>query len=287
MVKVFISYLTINLLSLLAQCNLVDGFVLNPSKINSFVTTETYRPNIIKAITPTGPLPSSPSRLNLSETDLVDITASSEDARKLFFLWFFGGSGGGGIAVAAFPKMYDRFQTMRSLKDVGPTLGGTPLGLSPLCLYPRDLYLADVEKVLSNDTPVERMVADGPKDSFWADMGYLRFEAFAAANSDCDALAVRAVFDALTTSTSTVEPDSAQELLDRFKTDIPAFKRTLLGSKAAGYSAISVLLFLLGLTAYVSGEALATGWFPDWPGNANFPIGLVSPGVWTIPEYWI
>jgi len=292
MVKMFITFLTITLL-LLTRCNLVDGFLHNPPKISSFLSTKTYRYKITKAITPPIPLlsSSSPSILNLFEnlfeTDLVDLPSASGDARALFYLWFFGGSGGGGIAVAAFPKMYDRFQTMRSLKDVGPTLGGTPLGLSPFCGYPRDLYLADVEKILGNTSPVEKMVEDGPKDSFWADMGYLRFEAFAAANSDCDPLAVRAVFDSLTTSTSTVVPDTAQELLDKFRTDIPAFKRTLLVSKATGYSAIGVLLFLLGLTAYVSGEALATGWFPEWPGNTNFPIGLVSPGVWTIPEYWI
>jgi hypothetical protein len=117
--------------------------------------------------------------------------------------------------------------------------------------------------------------------------GYLRFEAFKAANKNCNPLALRAIFDAMTTSTSTVEPDVAQELLDTFKNDIGAFKSTLLKSKAQGYAAIGLLLFLLGLAANVSGEALAAGWFPEWPGNDNFPVGLVNPGVWTIKDYWI
>jgi len=132
-------------------------------------------------------------------------------------------------------------------------------------------------------------VKTGPMDSFWAEMGYLRYEAFEKANEGCNPLTIRVVFDSLTTSTSTVEPDTAQDLLDNYRTDGVGekFKRTLLVSKLGGWSAIGVLVFLLGLTAYVSGEALAKGWFPDWPGNMNFPVGLVSPGVWTIPDYWI
>jgi hypothetical protein len=149
------------------------------------------------------------------------------------------------------------------------------------------LSLSDVEKVLNQKIKVEQMVSRGPMDSFWAQRGYLRYEAFVQANQNCNPLAVRAIFDALTTSTSTVEPDVAQELLDSFKGDVGAFKRELLKSKVKGYAAIGTLLILLGLAADVSGEALAGGWFPEWPGNDNFPVGLVSPGVWTIPDYWI
>ena len=274
MVSIEITSLTTTALLLWAQCNIVNGFTVLPSKATSSLPSS---PHAYKTST----------NLHLSETDLSTLTANPEDARRLFYLWFFGGSGGGGIAVAAFPQMYSRFRTMRALKDEGPTLGGEPLGLSPLCGYPRDLTLPDLEKVLSNTTPVQTMIEEGPKDSFWAEMGYLRFEAFAAANEGCNPLTVRAVFDSLTTSTSTVEPDSAQELLERFRTDVSGFKATLLKSKATGWSAIGVLGFLLGLAGYVCAEALAKGWFPEWPGNANFPVGLVDPGVWTIPEYWI
>jgi|AntRauTorckE5430_2_1112549.scaffolds.fasta_scaffold00775_7 hypothetical protein len=225
----------------------------------------------------------STTALALTEINMEEV----ESYRKLFYLWFFGGSGGGGIAIAAFPAMYTRFDAMRSLKNEGPTLGGESIGLSPLCLYPRDLSLSDVEKVLNQKIKVEQMVSRGPMDSFWAQRGYLRYEAFVQANQNCNPLAVRAIFDALTTSTSTVEPDVAQELLDSFKGDVGAFKRELLKSKVKGYAAIGTLLILLGLAADVSGEALAGGWFPEWPGNDNFPVGLVSPGVWTIPDYWI
>ena len=165
--------------------------------------------------------------------------------------------------------------------------------LSPLCLYPQDIALKDFSKIINNKMTVEQMVKKGPKDSFWAERGYLRYEAFEAANPNCNPLALRAIFDALTTSTSIVEPDVAQELLISFRGDgdgiagVELFKWTLLKSKFSGYGAIGFLLFLLGLAAATSAEALAKGWFPEWPGLVNFPVGLVDPGVWTIPDYWI
>lgn len=176
---------------------------------------------------------------------------------------------------------------MRSLKGEGPTLGGEGIGLSPLCGFPEDLKLADVQKIFNNKMSVERMVKIGPKDSFWAEKGYLRFEAFEAANKNCNPLALRAIFDSLTTSTSTVEPDNAQELLDAYKTDIEVFKSSAISSKVQGYFAIGTLLFLLGIAASVSAQALAQGWFPEWPGNDNFPVGLVDPGLLSIKDYWI
>ena len=227
---------------------------------------------------------SSPTKLNL-----VPESMSSDGARGLFFLWFFGASGGGGIAVSAFPQMIQNFKDVQGLKDVGPTLGGPKIGLSPLCGYPQDLCLADVEKILKNKMSTEDMVKKGPKDSFWAEKGYLRYEAFEQANKKCNPLAIRVVFDALTTSVSTVSPVIAQEALDSFRGEggIEVFKRTLLLEKSKGYSAIAFLLFLLGIAATTCATSLAIGWFPDWPGNDNFPIGLVSPGFWTIPDYWI
>jgi hypothetical protein len=228
---------------------------------------------------------SSSSKLNLApiSPDFMD----SEGARKLFFLWFFGASGGGGIAVGAFPQMYANFKDVRALKGVGPTLGGDKIGLSPLCGYPEDLCYDDVQKILNNKMTTEQMVAKGPKDSFWADRGYLRYEAFVAANKNCNPLALRAVFDSMTTSSSTVSPVTAQEALDTYRNDIGAFKNKLLASKFQGYSAIAFLLFLLSIAAATCAASLAQGWFPDWPGNDNFPVSLVSPGIWTIPDYWI
>lgn len=241
--------------------------------------------------------------LSLTDIDM----AEAESFRKYFYLWFFGGSGGGGIALTAFPAMYSRFSSMRSLASSTPTLGGPTIQLSPLCLYPQDISLKDFSQIINNKMTVEQMVQRGPKDSFWAEKGYLRYEAFEAANPNCNPLALRAVFDALTTSTSIVEPDVAQKLLISFRGDafsntgvgskelfeadvgsgVELFKWTLLKSKFSGYGAIGFLVFLLGLAAETSAEAFAKGWFPEWPGRENFPMGLVDPGVWTIPDYWI
>ena len=84
----------------------------------------------------------------------------------------------------------------------------------------------------------------------------------------------------MTTSTSIVEPDVAQELLDSFRDDINVFKSTLLACKLKGFSAIGLLVFLLGLAAAVSLDAFQKGWFPEWP-------GVFESGIWTIPNYWI
>lgn len=274
------------------QCPLIHAFTPNnhvspckPAKSSPTNTGQIRNHNINKSSQNSKILH---NKIFLSNVDMSDV----ESARKLFYLWFFGGSGGGGIAIAAFPDMYKRFMDMRSLgssssKDPRTIDNDETIGISPLCLYPEDLKLKDVQKILNNPMSVEKMVKLGPKESFWAERGYLRYEAFKAANRDCDPLAIRAVFDALTTSTSTVEPDLAQKLLDSFREDLPLFKRNLLWNKVKGYSAIALLLFLLALAASVSLESLAAGWFPDWPGRDNLPLGFIDPGFWTIPDYWI
>lgn len=254
-----------NLLSLVfATVSLIQCNAFTPLPTRS--TTLTRIPN-------TKSNPSS-SQLNV---EILSTLTESESARKLFFLWFFGASGGGGIAVGAFPNMYANFQGIRSLKGEGPTLGGEKIGLSPLCGYPEDLCLADVEKIFNNKMTAETMVKKGPKDSFWAEKGYLRLEAFQAANKNCNPLAVRAAFDAMTTSVATVSPVVAQEKLDSFKADINAFKTSLFLSKMKGYSAIGFLLFLLGIAAATCAASFRYGWFPEWPGD-----NLLS-----IPDYWI
>lgn len=279
------------LISLLStQCILhAFAFTVPPSTILLQTTNGMHMPTKSHiSITRTT---TSSTALSLTEIDM----AEAESFRKYFYLWFFGGSGGGGIALAAFPAMYSRFSSMRSLGDgdgdasSSTTLGGPTVGLSPFCLYPQDISFKDFEKIINNKMTVEQMVSRGPKDSFWAERGYLRYEAFEAANSKCNPLALRAIFDALTTSTSIVEPDVAQELLISFRGDggVELFKSSLLKSKFKGYSAIGFLLFLLGIAATTSAEALGKGWFPEWPGLENFPVGLVDPGVWTIPDYWI
>jgi hypothetical protein len=228
----------------------------------------------------------SSSSLYLSDPTAVD--AAVDSARKVFYLWFFGGSGGAGLGISAFPGMYRRFSALQSLQGQGPTLGGEDLGISPLCGLPEDLKRKDVEKILNKKMAVDQMVNKGPKDSFWAQRGYLRLEAFQAANKDCNPLAVRTVFDAMSTGTSNVEPDVAQKYLDDFKGDIESFKRTLLWSKFRGYGAIAAVMGLLGLTASVCGQALVDGWFPEWPGRENFPLSIFGdPGLMSIKDYWI
>ena len=147
------SAFTLLILSILSVAS--NGFVQNPSTFAKY---------------PIAAKRSTTARF-VSEIDM----AAVEDSRNLFYLWFFGGSGGGGIAIAAFPAMYERFSNMRSLKGQGPTAGGETIGVSPLCGFPEDLSLADVQKIFNNPMSVERMVETGPKDSFWAEVSYGNF----------------------------------------------------------------------------------------------------------------
>mmetsp|Transcript_5721 Transcript_5721/g.12460 ORF Transcript_5721/g.12460 Transcript_5721/m.12460 type:complete len:266 (+) Transcript_5721:37-834(+) len=221
---------------------------------------------------------------------LPESVTTFEDARGYFYLWFFGGSGGAGVALRQFPLQFEKFQQLYAMANEGQTEGGETVGISPLCLYPRDLSKADIAKVLNNKLSVELMVEKGPKPNYLSENGYLCFQSFEAANKGCNPLTIRAVFDAMSTGDN-VSPDVAQENLDAFSSDasLNAFKNALLKTKLAGFSSIAFLLFLLGpIVGSTCLDALAAGWFPDWPGTDSMPLSLLlGPGVWTIPQYWI
>lgn len=215
-------------------------------------------------------------------------TDTPEHARGYFYLWFVGGQGGATVALGQFPAQFAKFKSLFAISADGPTESGETVGLSPLCLYPRDISKADLDKVLSNKLSVEKMVANGPKPNYLSEKGYLCFASFADANSKCNPLTIRAVFDAMSTG-DIVDPSVAQSKLDEFRNDPSNFKNSLLKTKLAGFSSIAFLLFLLGpIVGETCLEAASCGWFPDWPGGANLPWSLLlGPGFWTIPQYWI
>lgn len=219
----------------------------------------------------------------------VAIPAAMEGARREFFLWFVGASGGAGIARSQFPKMYENTRITSSLKGVGPTAGGDMIPLNPFCFYPSDISKEDYKKIVNNRKSVEQIVDSGPKDSYLAELGYLTYPAFVAGNPGCNPLALRAIFDTFATGTNNVEPNVAQKAIDSFKADPSGatFANMLLVSKLRGFSAIFALLFLLGLADVIAFDAAYRGWFPEWPGKDNLPLGLINPGLWTIPQYWI
>jgi len=213
-----------------------------------------------------------------------------EESRTAFFIWFFGASGAAGIARSAFPRMYNQVSYVQGLKGAGPTLGGENLGLSPLCGYPEDLKVKDVEKILNMRMTVEQMVQKYPVEgNFLSRKGYLTFSAFETANRGANPLALRAIFDTFAQSTDVCAPDIAQQKLDAYKEDMALINGALLKSKLAGYSAIAVLLFLLGLADIVAAGHAWHGWFPEWPGGENFPLSIfnIETSPLTIPKYWI
>lgn len=227
-----------------------------------------------------------PTQTQRHATKLNLMDASSfEQSRAAFFVWFFGGSGAAGIALGAFPRMYQQAKDTQKLADQQSTENQGEM-LSVLGFPP--VPLKDVAAVVNNRLSVEQIIDRYPiKGNFLSARGYLVFEAFAEANSKENPLAVRAVFDSFATSTNVVEPDKAQELLDFYKIDILNFKQKLSVSKLVGLGSISTVVFLLAFAASVSAENALHGWFPDWPGADNLPWSLFDGSLATIPEYWI
>lgn len=208
-----------------------------------------------------------------------EILGDVESARGQFFLWFFGSSGGGGVALSSFPRMYKQVADIQSLKGVGPSLGGDTLGLSPLCGYPQDIAIKDIEKVVNNKMTVEEIVEKFPQvDNYLASKGYVTYKAFEQANSGCNPLAIRAVFDTFSQSTNVSDPRIAQQKLDLYKEDVFAINGALFKSKVTGFSAILTLLFLLGVAESIVLGHARDGWFHDWK---------LSDGILNIPDFWI
>lgn len=224
-----------------------------------------------------------------AEAEPGTVTAAMEGARREFLLWFVGASGGAGIARSQFPAMYKNVQAIKALEGVGPKIeGGEMCSLPFFCGYPEDISVADIQKVASNEMSTQEMADNGPKETWVQQTGYLTYDAFKQFNEDCNPLAVRAVFDTFATSTNSVAPLAAQEMLDEYKADPSgeAFKKAIIASKLTSVSSLVVLLFLLGLADVLAFGAASRGWFPEWPGNDHLPLGLIDPGLWTIPQYW-
>jgi hypothetical protein len=219
-----------------------------------------------------------------------EFASNIDESRTAFFIWFFGASGAAGIARSAFPRMFKQVTYIQGLKEQGPTMGGETLGLSPLCGYPEDLKVKDVEQILNNKLSVERVVEKYPiEDNFLSRKGYLTFAAFEQANGGANPLALRAIFDTFAQSTDCCNPDIAQQKIDSYKEDVTRVNGALTYAKLSGYSAIFVLLFLLGLADIVAAGHAWHGWFPEWPGGNNFPWCIFDKetGPLTIPNYWI
>jgi len=210
-----------------------------------------------------------------------------EEARTAFFVWFFGASGAAGIARGAFPRMYQQTKTILDLKDAQPMGRGETIGLSPLAGYPRDLYLDDVQAIVNDKRTVAQMVKQFPVEgNFLSKNGYLTFDAWAQVHAKRNPLTVRAIFDTFAQSTNVVNPEIAQQKLDQYRTDPNSVNGALVKSKLTSFSAIFVLLFLLGFADVQAADHAYHGWFPTWPGATNFPWSLSDSGLGEIPKYW-
>ena len=261
-------------------CNLVVACLLAVGGVDSFAPS-------------TMPLSFGSGSPTSSTTSLFVLDpAEMSGARTAFFLWFFGSSGGLGVALSAFPKLVSNFLEIRKLKGIGPTKDGERIGLSFLTGYPEDLYASDILNIANFPQSTEEIVKQYPiPNDFLSSRGYLTYAAFQqahAAQGQTNPLAVRAVFDAFSTS-DTVNPIVAQNKLDQLKKNPASIQTDLLKNKLSCYGAVLTLLFLLGLAELIAAGHAWQGWFPEWPGGVDFPTRLLEPnaGLQDIPKYWV
>jgi len=230
---------------------------------------------------------SSSSDSSASQLNLADLGV--EAARTTFPIWFFGAIGSGGLARPVFPRKFDEWRELQKLKGVGPTKGGPSLTLNPLCGYPEPIAIADLKAVIDNTIAIADLVASYPvEDNYMSSMGMLTGQAFDMANEDLNPLAVKAVFDSFGKG-SGVEPAIAQERLDEYRKDLSLVQTNLLQKALQDWAALIVLLFLIGLADTTTASLGYQGFFPEWPGGANFPWSMFTEpngSPFTIPDYW-
>ena len=208
-------------------------------------------------------------------------------ARAAFGLCFFGAAGSAAMGRSAIPQVWDKYQLTQSLKGQGPSLGGERIALPAVTGYPEDVRLADIQQIVSNNMTVAEMIETYPISGQWP--GYLCYETYVKANADSNPLAVRAVFESLSLASNIIQPATAQEALEAYKTDVDLLVENLRKSKALAVSAVLFLFVLLGLADYFALYHLYRGWFPEWPGAIDFPSALFDKdvGLFAIPKYWI
>mmetsp|Transcript_21752 Transcript_21752/g.60457 ORF Transcript_21752/g.60457 Transcript_21752/m.60457 type:complete len:274 (-) Transcript_21752:196-1017(-) len=235
----------------------------------------------------------SPSVQTTSTTSTTQryLMDETETARAAFALCSFGAVGSASLGREAFPIVWNKLKLTQSLQDQGPSQGGPVLELPWYTGYPTQaLCERDVQAVLKSAiqmTPA-KIIQDYPQPN-QPDF-FLTYEKFAAAlNNQHNPLAVRAVFESLSVNSELVTPQAAQETLQQYQGDLHLLQQNLVQKKVLSYSAVLVLVLILGLADYFALYHLYKGWFPDWPAAVDFPWHVLDSevGLLAIPKYWI
>lgn len=215
---------------------------------------------------------SSPStrRTSSSSSSLAVVdpqfAAELSTARAAFGLCFFGAAGTAALGRDAIPFVWKKFQATRALGGQGPVSGTSSetLGLSLVATgYPEDIRVQDLQDVIYSNWTVGEMVEQFPCETAMA--GYLSYECFRQANEGKNPLATRAVFESLAVGSDLVTPNKAQAALEAYQGDLSLIKDNLTKTKVLGFSAVFILVVLLGLADWFAVYHLYKGFFPEWP----------------------
>jgi len=233
-------------------------------------------------LSPVVATPRKPARAPLRPLRGIVPPTNVEDATAKFWIFLVFGNGGLGIGLAQIPTALRRLNEGMQLGG-GVSLGGPEIGIpSWALLYPEPVRVRDVAAVLKCPalTDLDRVVTEGPQDTFLATKGYLTFRAFAQAlpEDKYNKLAVRCVFDCFNGCQDQVSPDDARARLSKWADAeaqaaaatpqgqghggaAAAVARDALLAKANNYSAIGFFAFLIWLIADLIWEEAQMAFF--------------------------
>mmetsp|Transcript_61307 Transcript_61307/g.72809 ORF Transcript_61307/g.72809 Transcript_61307/m.72809 type:complete len:314 (-) Transcript_61307:98-1039(-) len=227
-------------------------FLLNPETLTSLATTTTIttvqtiqEASSISALLPTSQILS-----------LLAKKGDPEAARGIFWFAFFAGSGAGGIGFGQVPAVISQIRYVNSLKDVGPSLGGTALRTSPVTnlLYPTSsLYEKDVAAVIAKIPRASVIASRSMSNAYFATKGYVGRDDFVreCEKLKCNPLASYVVFDALSGGKgSFVSPAIFEETLAKWRSGdgTESFTSDLEKAVLTRFVSYAGLAFLLLLT---------------------------------------
>lgn len=210
----------------------------------------------------------------LSQRSLVPLK-SVEEATRTFWVFFVFGNGGLTVGFAQLPRLYKSLKTGFALAG-RESLGGPALAVPhSLLLYPEAIRVTDLDAVINaaSLSNLDKVVAQGPQDTYVQQRGYLTFPAFEQAlyreRPTLNPLAVRVVFDAFFKTQDSVDPVLAYELLAKWRdegstgSEGASFAKDIIGAKLGNYVPLATFAFLLWLILDIIVENGMMAYFPS------------------------
>jgi len=172
-----------------------------------------------------------------------------------------------GIGAKQIPVLFSTQKRISELKGC-TSIGGEDLSINPLATlgYPEPLKIADVKNVIAK-VDLKRVIDNGPKVSYMAQLGMLERDGMMKAMSDCNQLAVHAVFECFSGGGGDLaSPQAAELLLKKWRAEdgLENFKTDLTVANTKRFTAYSAFVFLLYIVIDLIIESGLQGWPNGW-----------------------